>query len=72
MQMKWTYDKQSGAAYLYVTDEVKKGDVVRAVKVARRDIFIDFDKRGYVLGIEFLNPRAHLPPDVFRKLVKGK
>lgn len=63
--MRWTYDRKTGAAYLYVKDNVKKGEAVKTVKVERRDIYIDFDNQGRVLGIEFLNPRANLPPDVF-------
>ena len=71
MKMKWTYDRKTGAAYLYVKNIIKRGEAVKIVRVTD-SIFVDFDKQGRMLGIEFVNPSADLPIGVFRKLRQRK
>ncbi len=71
MKMKWTYDKETGAAYLYIKDRIKKGEATKIVRVTDA-IFVDFDKQGRMLGIEFVSSNEDLPIGVLRKLCKRK
>jgi uncharacterized protein YuzE len=52
--MKLEYDKAVDAAYLSVERRIKKGEVKKTVEV-NKDIFIDLNNKGKLLGIEILN-----------------
>ena len=46
-----SFDADAGVAYV----EVKEGDVAKTKEIAP-EVFADFDKKGDLLGIEFLDP----------------
>ena len=54
------YDRQADAAYISVGRRRK----VNTTEHASHDVAVDFDRNGYVVGIEILNARGHFGPDV--------
>jgi len=66
--MKLTYSRDIDAAYLYVRERIGGGKAVRTPEIAP-GVIVDFDVRGRVLGIEFLNASRHIPR---RTLSKAK
>lgn len=62
--MKVRIDKVAGVAYITLVKEIPAGAVKKTVHFQGRDeIILDFDKDGYLLGIELLNlDRLH--PDL--------
>ncbi len=54
--MKFTYDKEANAAYIYF----RKSQKVRKTKAITNDVVIDFGARGELLGIEILNASSHV------------
>jgi len=52
--MKFKYDKEADAAYIYVEDSIKDGEVDKTIEL-NDNIIIDFDKNGKLLGVEILN-----------------
>ena len=53
--MKISYDKEVDAKYIHF----KKGEVSKTVK-EQDGVFIDYDKKGSVLGVEILNASKSL------------
>jgi len=53
--MKGTFDKNSNAAYLYLS-----GEKITQTKVISDNINFDLDSLGKLVGIEFLNARSQL------------
>jgi uncharacterized protein YuzE len=62
MTIKAHYDRQADAAYISVGRRRK----VNTTKHASHDVAVDFDRNGYVVGIEILNAREHFGPDVHK------
>jgi uncharacterized protein YuzE len=58
--LKVTYDAEVDAAYIYLRD-IEAGGVATTVPVRDRDIHLDFDSEGRLLGIELLSARLKLP-----------
>ena len=52
--MKIEYDKESDAAYIYLVENIGKGEAVKTIEL-NQNIILDFDKQGKLLGIEVLN-----------------
>lgn len=52
--MKFEYDKEVDAAYLYIEYPIKAGEVKKTIEL-NEDIVLDFDKKGKLLGMEVLN-----------------
>ena len=52
--MNVTYDKYTDAAYVYLLDKITAGAVARTIEL-KKDITLDFDKDGKLLGIEVLH-----------------
>ena len=52
--MKFEYDKEADAAYLYIEYPIADGQVKRSVEM-NEDIILDFDEKGKLLGVEILN-----------------
>lgn len=52
--MKFEYDKEADAAYLYREYPIADGQVKRSVEM-NEDIILDFDEKGKLLGVEILN-----------------
>jgi uncharacterized protein YuzE len=59
MTVKLHYDPDTDAAYLRLSTE----RVAESEEVAPGVVF-DYAEDGRVVGMEFLEARAHLPPDV--------
>lgn len=56
--MRMTHDAEADAAYIYLVDQVSRGEVaysrVANIPLDRAALTIDFDEGGRVLGIEVL------------------
>lgn len=63
--MKITYDRVVNAAYIYLVDEIGKGQVHKTYCCdpleVKGQIHLDFDSSGRLLGIEVLDARSKLP-----------
>ena len=57
-----SYDPETDAAYI----RFSAGQVQDSQEVAA-GIVLDYDKEGRIVGMEVLDARAHLPPDVLEK-----
>ncbi|MBS3137605.1 DUF2283 domain-containing protein [Candidatus Woesearchaeota archaeon] len=54
MIMKFEYDKEVDAAYVYLQYPIKDGEVKKTVEVDD-NIILDYDKSGKLVGVEILN-----------------
>lgn len=52
--MKFEYDKDVDAAYIYIDYPIKAGEAKKTIEL-NENIIIDFDKKGKLLGVEILN-----------------
>ena len=52
--IKFEYDKEVDAAYIYIKYPVKDGEAVRTIEL-NDNIRIDFDRSGKLLGVEILD-----------------
>ena len=52
--MKFEYDKDADAAYIYIEHPIKEGEVKKTIEL-NESIILDFDKKGKLLGMEILN-----------------
>ena len=52
--MKFEYDKEVDAAYVYLEHPIKDGEVKKTIEL-NENIILDFDKKGKLLGMEILN-----------------
>ena len=52
--MKFEYDKEVDAAYVYIGYPIKDGKVKKTIEL-NENIILDFDKKGKLLGMEILN-----------------
>ena len=52
--MKFEYDKEVDAGYIYVGDDIEDGEAVKTIQL-NDNIILDFDKNGKLLGIEILD-----------------
>ncbi len=52
--MKFEYDKEADAAYIYLEDSIAKGEAEKTIEL-NDNIIVDFDKNGKLLGIEILS-----------------
>ena len=66
--MHLTYDSQSDVAYLYPVDRVADGEAVSQVALTpphrEAEVLADFDRDGYLLGIEIIGARRTLRSEV--------
>ena len=58
--MKVTYDKQADAAYIYLKDQISKGDVKDTISM-NENIILDFDSNKKLIGIEILSASKVIP-----------
>jgi uncharacterized protein YuzE len=49
-----THDPESDCSYIYLTGTIAPGEVVRN-EIVLRDIVLDFDAQGCLIGIELLS-----------------
>ena len=52
--MKFEYDKDVDAGYIYLEDSIEEGGVKKTIEL-NENIIIDFDENGKLIGIEILN-----------------
>ena len=52
--MKFEYDKEVDAAYVYIEYPINNGEVKKTIEL-NENIVLDFDKKGKLLGVEILN-----------------
>lgn len=52
--MKFEYDKEVDAAYIYVKYPIKDGESKKTIEL-NEQIILDFDAEGKLLGIELLD-----------------
>jgi uncharacterized protein YuzE len=52
--MKFTYDKEADAAYIYLEESIADGEAEKTIEL-NENIIVDFDKKGKLLGIEILS-----------------
>lgn len=61
--MRFRYDAQADAAYIYVHDTIAPGGAVRQVEVpslnALGDLMVDLDRENRILGFEIIGA-SHL------------
>ena len=61
--MKFEYDKEVDAAYIYLKHPIEDGEAVKTIEL-NDNIRIDFDKKGKILGMEILDPSKVLNKNV--------
>lgn len=52
--MKFEYDKEADAAYIYLVYPLNEGEAKSTVEL-KENIILDFDAKGKLLGVEILN-----------------
>jgi len=52
--MKFEYDKDVDAAYIYIEYPIRDGEVKKTIEL-NENIIIDFDGDGKLLGVEILD-----------------
>lgn len=52
--MKFEYDKDVDAAYIYIEYPIKDKNVKKTIEL-NENIILDFNKKGKLLGVEILN-----------------
>ncbi|MDD9953440.1 MAG: DUF2283 domain-containing protein [Candidatus Woesearchaeota archaeon] len=65
--MKFEYDKEVDAGYLYVTYPVADSAVEKTMELDK-DIVLDLNEKGKLLGIEILNASKVLTPEKMTEL----
>jgi uncharacterized protein YuzE len=66
--MRFTFDAQADAAYLYLVDSIEPAGVARTDVGADSTANLDFDWDGRLIGVEILHAPTALHPDVLRRL----
>jgi uncharacterized protein YuzE len=52
--MRFEYDKEANALYIYLRGKIPEGGVARTVELAP-GVYLDADGAGRILGVEFLD-----------------
>ena len=52
--MKFEYDKEVDAAYIYIEDAIKDGEVKKTIEL-NDNIILDFDSQDKLMGVEILD-----------------
>jgi uncharacterized protein YuzE len=68
--MRVTHDSDADAAYVYLVDEIARGEVassrVSGIPLENAALTVDFDANGHVLGIEVLGASRLLRPETIQ------
>jgi uncharacterized protein YuzE len=65
---QFTYDDEADAAYIYLNGPIPRGGATRTREVVgNRDVYLDFDENGRLLGIEIIDWK-HLPAAVVARI----
>ncbi len=54
--MRFEYDKEVNALYIYLRGKIPEGGVARTVEL-EPGVYLDADREGRILGVEFLDLR---------------
>lgn len=54
VNMRLEYDKEVDAAYIYLEQSIKDGEVKKTIEL-NENIILDFDDKGKLLGVEILD-----------------
>jgi uncharacterized protein YuzE len=71
--MRITYDRRADAAYITLGEnEIGAGGVSRTVGCdpSREMINLDFDHKGYLIGIEVIDASKKLSPELLRTAIR--
>ena len=52
--MRFEYDKEANALYIYLRGKIPEGGVARTVEL-EPGVYLDADGAGHILGVEFLD-----------------
>ena len=52
--MRFEYDKEANALYIYLRGKIAEGGVARTVEL-ESGVYLDADRAGRILGVEFLD-----------------
>jgi uncharacterized protein YuzE len=52
--MRFEYDKEANALYIYLRDKIPEGGVARTVEL-EPGVYLDADGAGRILGVEFVD-----------------
>ena len=52
--MRFEYDKEVDAAYIYIEDTIKEGEVKKTIEL-NDNIILDFDNKDKLIGVEILD-----------------
>jgi uncharacterized protein YuzE len=52
--MRFEYDKEANALYIYLRGKIPQGGAARTVEL-EPGVYLDADSAGRILGVEFLN-----------------
>ena len=52
--MRFEYDKEVDAAYIYLEETIKKGEAKKTIEL-NENFILDFDSKNKLLGIEILD-----------------
>ena len=52
--MRFEYDKEANALYVYLRGDIPAGGVARTIEL-ESGVYLDADKDGLILGVEFLD-----------------
>lgn len=66
--MKFEYDKEADAAYVYIKYPIKDGEVKKTIEL-NENIVLDFDEEGKLLGIEILDASKILKKEVLNEAI---
>lgn len=68
--MRLTHDADADAAYIYLVDEIARGEVSESrdagIPMENAGLTVDFDATGRVLGIEVLGASRVLRPETIQ------
>jgi uncharacterized protein YuzE len=68
--MRVTHDAEADAAYVYLVDEIGRGEVAKShvadIALENAALTVDFDSNGRVLGIEVLGASRVLRPETIQ------
>jgi uncharacterized protein YuzE len=72
MRIRFEYDESVDAAYIAIASDVTPGAAVvqRSLGEESPDIYLDFDARGHLLGIEILGVKSVLGERVLVQLLE--
>ena len=74
--MKFTYDEEADAAYIYLKYKINPGEVKKTYTCNNVEIEgiinLDFDNKMKLIGIEILGAESKLPSVLLEKLKKSE